>query len=70
MNKLLGQLRKGRMEAGDAKRVGVYALVQEAVAHCAVQTPVLVAVLEGPDVLVLANPERLTAVLEHLIQNA
>ena len=70
MNKLLGQLRKGRMEAGDAKRVGVHALVQEAVGHRAVQTPAPVAVLEGPDVLVLANPERLTAVLEHLIQNA
>lgn len=70
MNKLLSQLRKGRMEAGDAKRVGVHAVVQEAVRHRAIQIPVPVALLEGKDALVLADPERLTAVLEHLIQNA
>lgn len=70
MNKLLGQLRKGRMEAGDAKRVGVHALVHEAVRHCALQAPVPALSLEGVDRLVLANPERLTAVLEHLIHNA
>ena len=70
MNKLLGQLRKGRMEAGDAKRVSVHALVQEAVRHRAVQMPVPVVLLEGADSVVLANPERLASVLEHLIQNA
>ena len=70
MNKLLGQLRKGRMEAGDAKRVSVHALVQEAVRHRAVQMPVPTVLLEGADSLVLAHPERLTSVLEHLIQNA
>ena len=70
MNKLLGQLRKGRMDAGDAKRIGVQALVQVAVRQRAVQMPTPVAFLEGSDAVVLANPERLTAVLEHLIQNA
>jgi putative PEP-CTERM system histidine kinase len=70
MNKLLGQLRKGRMEAGDAKRVSIHTLVQEAVRHCALHAPVPTAIFEGADALVLANPERLTAVLEHLIHNA
>ncbi len=70
MNKLLGQLRKGRMEAGDAKRVSVHALVHDAVRRRAMQTPAPTALLEGADAVVLANPERLTAVLEHLIQNA
>lgn len=70
MNKLLGQLRKGRMEAGDAKRVSMHAVVREAVRHRAVQAPVPSALLEGEDSVVLANPERLAAVLEHLIQNA
>ena len=70
MNKLLGQLRKGRMEAGDAKRVSVHALVHDAVRRRAMQTPTPTALLEGADAVVLANPERLTAVLEHLIQNA
>ncbi|MBI3774600.1 MAG: PEP-CTERM system histidine kinase PrsK [Gammaproteobacteria bacterium] len=70
MNKLLGQLRKGRMEAGDAKRVSVHALVKEAVQHRALQLPVPSVRLDGADAVVLANPERLAAVLEHLIQNA
>lgn len=70
MNKLLGQLRQGRLEAGDVKRVSVHALVQAAVQHRAVQTPAPMAVFESSDVVILANPERMTAVLEHLIQNA
>ncbi len=70
MNKLLGQLRKGRMEAGDAKRVSIHTLVQAAVRHCGLQAPVPTLALAGADILVLANPERLTAVLEHLIHNA
>ena len=71
MNKLLGQLRQGRIDAGDAKRVSVHAVVQEAVRHCALRAPPVPTVtLVGADVLVLANTERLTAVLEHLIHNA
>ncbi len=70
MNKLLGQLRQGRMEAGDAKRVNVHALVHEAVRHRSLQAPVPTALLDGADAVVLANPERLMSVLEHLIQNA
>jgi len=70
MNKLLGQLRKGRLEAGDAKRVSIHTLAREAVQHCALQAPIPTITLEGADVLVLANPERLISVLEHLIHNA
>lgn len=70
MNRLLGQLRKGRLETGDASRVSVHAAVREAAQHRAVQPPVPALEILGEDAAIVANAERLTSVLEHLIQNA
>lgn len=70
MNKLLSQLRKGRLETGDVRRVGLHGVVREAVQHRMAQLPAPSLEIEGEDTTLVANAERLTSVLEHLIQNA
>ncbi len=71
MNRLLAQLRKARFEAPTTVPVRLDRCLAEVVARRAesVPRPVL-HVAPGVPALVKADPERLAAVLEHLVQNA
>jgi putative PEP-CTERM system histidine kinase len=70
MSRLLAQLRMGRLDAGDARRVSLVALVQDAIRHRSGGKPVPTFAADQGDCFVVANPDRLTAVVEHLVQNA
>jgi putative PEP-CTERM system histidine kinase len=70
MNRLLGQLRKGRSETGTARSVSLAHVLEDAVAARSATKPQ--PVLEGcqQELYVIADRDRLSAVIEHLIQNA
>ncbi len=70
MNRLLGQLRKGRSETGPARSVDLAEVLETAVAarRANAPRPVLESCLEK--LYVIADRDRLAAVIEHLIQNA
>jgi putative PEP-CTERM system histidine kinase len=70
MSKLLAQLRMGRIDAGDARRADLRALVQEAIKHRSGRKPEPTFAAMESEYVVVANPDRLTAVIEHLVQNA
>jgi putative PEP-CTERM system histidine kinase len=69
MNRLLAQLRKGPLVSSTARSVALTRAVQRAVQSRAAQSPIPVAIVHD-EPWVQADPERLVAVLEHLIQNA
>jgi C4-dicarboxylate-specific signal transduction histidine kinase len=69
MNRLLAQLRKGPPVGRTARSVALTRAVQRAVQSRAAQSPIPVAIVHD-EPWVQADPERLVAVLEHLIQNA
>ena len=70
MNRLLAQLRKEPL-ASAARPVALASAVQRAVEACAVRQPAPVArTVVDDEPWVEVDPERLAAVLEHLIQNA
>lgn len=70
MNRLLAQLRK-EPPASAARPVALVSAVQRAVEVRAVRQPIpVVRTVAHDEPWVQADPERLTAVLEHLIQNA
>jgi putative PEP-CTERM system histidine kinase len=71
MNRLLTHLRKGRVGDGHNRSVNLVAVMQDVVrmrAAAAVPAPRLDACAE--DVRVVAEPDRLASVMEHLVQNA
>ena len=71
MNRLLTQLRKGRVGDGHSRSVNLVAVMRDVVrarAAAAVPVPRLDACAE--DVRVVAEPDRLASVMEHLVQNA
>jgi len=73
MNRMLSQLRKGRREVPENKQlliVGLDRVIRDAVEHRAVDRPIPIFDTQEQDVKVLADEDRLTAVVEHLIQNA
>jgi putative PEP-CTERM system histidine kinase len=71
MSRMLNQLSKGRiMEAGAARRTSLRHALEQAVAARAVDRPVPVLAVDGELPAVEADPDRLEAVVEHLVQNA
>lgn len=71
MNRLLAQLRKARFEAPELSPVSLAQCLEQVVARRAVTAPA--PVLEptpGVAAIVMADPERLATVFEHLVQNA
>ena len=70
MNRLLAQLKKDRLEQSATKLVNLRPLLEKAVSMRSVDkpTPELEKLDEG--LVAEVDPERLVAVLEHLIQNA
>ena len=70
MNRLLAQLRKGRMAGQPRKSVELGRLLEEVVASHAGQRPVPTLSLPGEGLAVTADADRLAAVIGHLVQNA
>jgi putative PEP-CTERM system histidine kinase len=70
MNRMLGQLRAGRMEARGARPVRLDELLGNVVAARGVAKPVPVLEACEQAIRVSAEPDRLGAVITHLIQNA
>ena len=70
MNRLLEQLRKDRLEESSTKLVNVRPLLEKAVAVRAVDNPQPELKILEEGLITEVDPERLIAVLQHLIQNA
>ncbi len=70
MNRLLAQLRKGRMASQSQKSVDLARMLEEVVAAHAGQSPVPCLSLCHEGLAVIADSDRLTAVIGHLVQNA
>ncbi len=72
MNRLLLQLRKARFESPKIEPVALQRCLAEVIARCAERKPVpALDITAGVHELVVsADPDRLAAVLEHLVQNA
>ncbi len=70
MNRLLGQLRKGRAESGAPRSVNLNNVLEDVISACGASKPV--PVLEGcsQELRISADRDRLGAVIEHLVQNA
>lgn len=71
MNRLLAQLRKGRMvEGGKHAEVNLMYVLKEAITKRAADKPVPLLQCAEEEIIVTADSDRLLSVLEHLIQNA
>jgi putative PEP-CTERM system histidine kinase len=70
MNRLLAQLRKGKTQPGKAAALNLGTALREVVQQRQEQEPRPTLETSGPTLTVLADHDRLTAVLTHLIQNA
>jgi len=70
MNRLLAQLRKGRWETGAQRRVDLQEVLERVVRARAAAQPVPALDCEDAGLAVEAEPERLAAVVEHIVQNA
>jgi putative PEP-CTERM system histidine kinase len=70
MNRLLGQLRKGRAERGVASSVNLGTVLSEVVAARSTSSPQPLLEACSQELRISADRDRLSAVIEHLIQNA
>jgi putative PEP-CTERM system histidine kinase len=70
MNRLLGQLRKGRAEGGAARNVNLNNVLEDVVRARSQTEPAPVLEACAEELRVSADRDRLGAVIEHLIQNA
>ncbi len=70
MNKLLAQLRKGRLEDTSSKLVNLKRVLHKVVELRSVDEPVPTLECLEDTVVISANPDRLAAIVEHLVQNA
>ena len=71
MERMLGQLRKGRLEADDRKKcVDLNKMLKTVIEEHSSETPVPCYQTEAQEVSVLSNEDRMAAVIGHLIQNA
>ena len=69
MTRLLDQLRLGAA-AAMRRPLKVHDLIQVALGRCAANTPVPVLISQAPDVVIEADQEHLTSVIEHVVRNA
>jgi len=69
MTRLLDQLRLGAA-AAVRRPLRLHDLIEVALARCAANTPVPVMISQAPDVVVEADQEHLTSVIEHVVRNA
>ncbi len=70
MQRLLGQLRSNNPPRLNVEQVDVLGLLQRVVEEKSIATPVPQLQVSESDTMVRANPERLSAILGHLVQNA
>jgi putative PEP-CTERM system histidine kinase len=70
MNRLLSQLRKGHLEKPGSERVALGSATHKVVELCRAYRPMPQLDYDKQDLSIEANPDRLAAVVEHLIQNA
>jgi putative PEP-CTERM system histidine kinase len=70
MNRLLGQLRKGRMESGATRSVNLNNVLEDVVAARSASKPAPVLEACPHELRISADRDRLGAVIEHLVQNA
>jgi len=70
MNRMLAQLRKDTPATGDAKQFDIASALRDVVAVCSIRPPQPVLKQTDPTLLLYANRDRFTSVMEHLIQNA
>jgi putative PEP-CTERM system histidine kinase len=69
MTRLLDQLRLGAA-AAVRRPLRLHELIEGALARCAANTPVPLMISQAPDVIVEADQEHLTSVIEHVVRNA
>lgn len=70
MNRLLSQLHKGRRERPHCERVSFSAVVRKVVEGRATYRPIPTLECGDEAIFVTADPDRLAAIVEHLLQNA
>lgn len=70
MNRLLTQLRKGRLDEPGSERVAFGPVTRKVVEMRRAHRPIPQLDYDEQELVVQANPDRLAAVVEHLIQNA
>lgn len=70
MNRLLAQLRKGNVTENKPNFVNLANILREVVSHRADWEPRPTIALETSELMVIADPDRLSSVMEHLVQNA
>ncbi len=70
MNRMLAQLRKGRLEQTTTSVINIGPVLRNVAAARAVDQPVPSLKVENAGLVMNADPERLATVMEHLVQNA
>jgi putative PEP-CTERM system histidine kinase len=70
MNRLLGQLRKGRAESAAPRPVNLNKVLEDVVSACGASEPAPVLEACSQELRISADRDRLGAVIEHLVQNA
>jgi putative PEP-CTERM system histidine kinase len=70
MNRLLSQLRKGRLDKPNSEQVAFGSVVARVIEARRAYCPIPHLDYDGQELVVEANSDRLAAVVEHLIQNA
>lgn len=72
MNRMLAQLRKGRVDSGDNQRISMAIMLENVVGEHSEKDPTPTFSMQAIDseIAVIANEDRLSAVIGHLIQNA
>jgi putative PEP-CTERM system histidine kinase len=70
MNKMLGQLRKGRLEDTSTKLVSVLPILDKVIRARASDVPLPFRIPDSERIIVSADADRLATVIEHIVQNA
>lgn len=70
MNRMLGQLRKGRLDETTTKLVNVRTVLRKVLTARSVEQPVPELLDGPPGIVISADPERLAIIVEHIVQNA
>jgi len=70
MKRMLSQLRQGRVDSGDSFQVELNAVLAEVVEDHSRERPVPEFISTGSDMSIIANLDRFSVVIGHLIQNA
>jgi putative PEP-CTERM system histidine kinase len=70
MNRLLAQLRQTRQQMKEARVVALSGIVESVIRERATARPIPAFVMSDEGLEALADPDRLSSVLQHLVQNA